>query len=76
MANTGELGGIKISAKRNTTPTLTYGGTTSDRYYGVELDSNGKAFVNVPWTGGGSGGLTEDDALTNSEIDTILANAT
>lgn len=40
---------IKIAAKRTTTPSITTGGTTANRYYGVELDKNNKAFVNVPW---------------------------
>jgi hypothetical protein len=25
-------------------------GATSSRYYGVQVDSNGLAFVNVPWS--------------------------
>ena len=49
-ASTDALGLIRIANKRNTTPTLTTGGTTASRYYGVELDANNKAFVNVPWT--------------------------
>ena len=44
------LGLIKAAAVRESTITTTQGGTTANRYYGVELDSNGKAFVNVPWT--------------------------
>ena len=49
-ATTGELGGIKAAAVRTATNlSLTTGGTTSGRYYGVELDGNNKAFVNVPW---------------------------
>ena len=50
-ASTDALGLIRIANKRNTTPTLTTGGTTASRYYGVELDANNKAFVNVPWVG-------------------------
>ncbi len=57
-ATTGELGGIKAAAVRTTTPTITTGGTTTGRYYGVELDANGKAFVNVPWTAGTSDAVT------------------
>ena len=49
-ATTSALGLIKIANKRTTTPTLTTGGTTASRYYGVELDNDNKAFVNVPWT--------------------------
>ena len=50
QATTGELGGIKLAvAARASEISVTTGGTTADRYYGVELDSTGKAFVNVPW---------------------------
>ena len=50
-ASTNALGLIRIANKRNTTPTLTTGGTTASRYYGVEVDANIKAFVHVPWVG-------------------------
>jgi len=50
QATTSTLGTIKVANTRTTSPTLTTGSTTSSRYYGVELDSNGKAFVNVPWS--------------------------
>lgn len=49
VANADNYGCIKVPAQRTTTPTLSTGGTTTGRYYGVELDANGKAFVNVPW---------------------------
>lgn len=49
VADTDNYGCIKVPAQRTTTPTLSTGGTTAGRYYGVELDANGKAFVNVPW---------------------------
>lgn len=50
QATTGELGGIKLVADaRASEISATTGGTTANRYYGVELDSAGKAFVNVPW---------------------------
>lgn len=48
-AATGEIGGIKVgSVKTNavSTQSLTTG---ADRNYAIEVDSNGKAFVNVPW---------------------------
>ena len=41
---------MKAAAVRTTAITTTQGGTTDGRFYGVELDKNGKAFVNVPWT--------------------------
>lgn len=49
-ATTSNAGIMKAAAVRTSAITTTEGGTTSDRFYGVELDSNGKAFVNVPWT--------------------------
>lgn len=49
-ATTDTLGGIKIANKRNSSITSKYGTVNSNRYYGVELDSNSKAFVCVPWT--------------------------
>lgn len=49
-ASDSTLGGIKVVGNR-TSPITTVGTSdTSDRYYGVELNSDGKAFVNVPWT--------------------------
>ena len=51
-ATTTALGLIKVAATRTTGPTLTTGGAIDGRYYGVELDKNNKAFVNVPWTDG------------------------
>lgn len=52
-ATNSALGGIQLKAAKRTTnlsSSITTGGTTSSRYYGVELDTNGLAFVNVPWT--------------------------
>lgn len=49
QATSSELGGVKIAATRTSSITVTTGKTTDNRYYGVELDSTGKAFVNVPW---------------------------
>jgi hypothetical protein len=38
------------ATKSTTGPTIQAVTTTSDRYYAVEVDKNGVAFVNVPWT--------------------------
>lgn len=48
-ATANNVGVIKAAAVRTTAITTTQGGTTDGRFYGVELDKNGKAFVNVPW---------------------------
>ena len=57
------LGGIKPAYSTTGTATLTTSSqaytnsptiaartTTSGKYYGIEIDSNGRLFVNVPWT--------------------------
>ena len=48
-ANANNIGGIKVVGTRAST--IATVGTTAinERYYGVELDKDGKAFVNVPW---------------------------
>ena len=62
-ATTSELGGIKAAAVRtDTNLSLTTGGTTANRYYGVELDGNGNAFVNVPWE------TIKQDGITGATI--------
>lgn len=48
-AATGEIGGIKVGSVKTdavSTQSLTTG---ADRNYAIEVDSNGRAFVNVPW---------------------------
>lgn len=51
VATTSALGGIIISNTLSTAVTLTSGnGNTANRYYGVQVDKDGKAFVNIPWT--------------------------
>ena len=51
-ATSSQYGVVKTAANRTSAITTTQGGTTSNRYYGVEADSNGKLFVNVPWSSG------------------------
>lgn len=43
--------------------------TTASRYYAVEADSNGRLFVNVPWTNVNSSYLT---GITSSQVTTAL----
>jgi hypothetical protein len=49
-------GTVSVSGSTNFSGSVTINGRTnvSDRFYGVEIDKNGIAYVNVPWTGGGS----------------------
>ena len=68
LATTSDIGGFKLKAAKRTTnlsSNITTGGTTASRYCGVELDTNGLAFVNVPWTSG-SGGVTSGN--TSSKL--------
>lgn len=49
-ATNNAVGGIIASNVLNSAVTLTSGnGSTANRYYGVQVDNTGKAFVNVPW---------------------------
>lgn len=52
VATSTALGGIKI------------GYPASGKNYAVQLDSNNRAFVNVPWTGGTSGGSGDSITIT------------
>ena len=50
-STTSALGGVIVSNVLTTAVTLTSSnGSTSGRYYGVQMDKDGKVFVNVPWT--------------------------
>ena len=64
LAATGTIGGIKVKAATAATPTLA-AGSTADRYYGLQIDGNGIAFVNVPWTDSGGTDTTNTAGLTN-----------
>lgn len=48
-ATTTTIGGIKTALDKLTQDINIQQGTASDRFYGVQLDKNGKAVVNVPW---------------------------
>lgn len=48
-ATTSALGGIKVAGTTTSTVSPAVG-TTANRYYGVQMDSAGQTFVNVPWT--------------------------
>ena len=67
------LGVIKLAAApRTTTITTKQGGTTSNRYYGVEVDLNGKAFVNVPWTNNTDTKVKQTAKTDNVEYPVLL----
>lgn len=48
-ATASTLGLVKVGAVRTSAITTNSATSTSGRYYAVEIDSNGKLFVNVPW---------------------------
>ena len=56
VATATELGGIKI------------GYTDNAKNYAVELDSDNEAFVNVPWSSGGTYSWTVKDSTTGSSV--------
>jgi hypothetical protein len=49
-ASSGDYGVIKVSSKNSSAVTVNSKSTTAGRYYPIELNSDGKAIVNVPWT--------------------------
>ena len=49
-ATASDYGVIKVSSVNTSTVTVNSESTTAGRYYSVELNSDGKAIVNVPWT--------------------------
>lgn len=59
-ATTSAYGVVKIAAARASSVTVATGYSAADRFYGVEMDSNGKLFVNVPWVAGGNA-MTAND---------------
>ena len=57
-ATASAYGVVKVGASRTAAITATTGSTMADRYYGVEIDGNGKLFVNVPWSDGGGSSMS------------------
>ncbi len=78
-ATADSVGLVKPAAVRaSTTIAPATGNTTDGRYYGVEMDRNGKLFVNVPWsysdtTYGAGAGLSLD---TNTDMYNVNTNFT
>ena len=50
VATTDVVGGIKVTSVAPENITLQDTTTTTNRNYGLQIDSNGKGFVNIPWT--------------------------
>jgi hypothetical protein len=75
QATTTVIGGIKLyNAARSSAVTPAAATSVSDRYYRIELDSNGKAFVNVPWIGPDANMVTTTGTLDANKV--ILGNGT
>ena len=68
-ASSTALGGVKVVGARTSAITTVGTSATTNRYYGVEVDKDGKAFVNVPWTD------TNTDTNTTYSVGTGLAIA-
>ena len=49
-ATASTAGAVKVSSVNSSAVTVNSESTTAGRYYPVELNSDGKAIVNVPWT--------------------------
>ena len=73
-ATNSTYGVVKSAANRTTTPNLITGETVNNRFYGVELDNNGKMFVNVPWTDSSLGTGHTHEIRLESSTDTADIN--
>lgn len=65
-ATASALGGIMVGSVLSSTPSINTISSTAGRYYYVQCDSTGLAFVNVPWTSGSGGSTVSIDNLLSS----------
>jgi hypothetical protein len=75
-----ERGGVKLFTSTVQSVNATGVSSTAGRTYGIQLNSNGQAVVNVPWTSGGGGGIsfsgsTVDGLTTYSNSTTAVVNS-
>ena len=75
-----ERGGVKLFTSTVQSVNATGTSSTAGRTYGIQLNSNGQAVVNVPWTSGGGGGIsfsgsTVDGLTTYSNSTTAVVNS-
>ena len=73
-ASPSELGGVKVPYTNTGAVTPQSKSTTADRYYGVELDKNGLAVVNVPWMDHVYSGSGTIDVDSTGKISVKLGN--
>lgn len=81
-ATASDAGVVRVAKVRTNSPSLITGNATAGRYYGVEMTSDYKLFVNVPWTA--STGTQDRSFLDLNDVngadlavnngDTILSN--
>jgi len=62
VATTSAYGGIKL------------GYSESGKNYAVKIDSNGKAYVNVPWVASTGGTVDLSDYYTSAQVDSLLTD--
>lgn len=74
-ATTTTLGGVMVGSVLSTTPIIQTISSVSDRYYYIQCDSSGLAFVNVPWTGG-SGSASWGTYSSSSHTIELTVNGT
>ncbi|MDY4728655.1 MAG: hypothetical protein SPC26_00740 [Lactobacillus amylovorus] len=75
-------GGTSAPTAGTDTPNINTRSTTTGRYYPIEMDKNGRAFVNVPWTNTtysniavmSSGGSSNGDGSSASYLYSTLTN--
>ena len=74
QATNTERGGVKLFTSTVQSVNATGISSTAGRTYGIQLNSNGQAVVNVPWTSGGGGGIS----FSGSTVDglTTYSNST
>jgi len=75
-----ERGGVKLFTSTVQSVNATGVSSTAGRTYGIQLNSNGQAVVNVPWTSGSGGGIsfsgsTADGLATYSNSTTAKVNS-
>lgn len=74
-ATANALGGVMVGSVLSTMPTIQSITSVSDRYYYLQCDSSGLAFVNVPWTGG-SGSASWGTYSSSSHTIELTVNGT